>query len=254
MERMALFLLAILPTVILWKYINGLDKHKEPNGVLTKLFFGGVLAIIITTVISILLSFIFTDFFEYEVEFTITGFLYSILGIGLVEEISKFLMTYAFGWHEKNLDETYDVILYSMIVALGFATAENIMYSLNGGFAASFFRIFTAVPGHVIDGAFMGYFLYLYRINSKNKINLFLAIAVPSLTHGIYDFIVFTGENVLHVAIFVVYVIVEFVVAQKLVKKMAKKSQILPLPTICCPNCGCQMNTRFCINCGKERQ
>ena len=254
MEYIILILLAVLPALILWKYINGLDKHKEPIGVLRKLFFGGFLSIIITLVISLVLSLIFTDFFEYEPDFSITGFLYTILGVGLVEELSKFLMMYAFGWHEKELDETYDVILYSMIVALGFATAENIMYALDGGFTTTFFRIFTAVPGHVIDGAFMGYFLYLYRIKPKEKINLILAIAVPTLAHGLYDFIVFTAESILDVAIFVAYVVTEFIIAKKLVKKMAAESKFLPLPTIYCSNCGTQINTRFCHNCGKERE
>ncbi len=254
MEYIIVIWLAILPTIILWKYINDLDKHKEPKSVLRKLFFGGFLSIIVTLVISVILSLIFTDFFEYEPDFSITGLLYTVLGIGLVEELSKFLMMYAFGWHEKELDETYDVILYSMIVALGFATAENIMYALDSGITAAFFRIFTAVPGHVIDGAFMGYFLYLYRIKPEKKINLILAIVVPTLTHGLYDFIVFTAESILSVVVFVVYVIAEFVIAKKIIKKMAVESKYLPLPTIYCSNCGTQISTRFCHNCGKERE
>lgn len=254
MEYIALISLAILPAILLWKYINNLDKHKEPISILRKLFFGGFLSIIITLVLSFGLSLIFTDFFEYEVTYSLTGFLYTVLGIGLVEEASKFLMMYAFGWHEKNLDETYDIVLYSMIVALGFATAENIMYSLEGGFATSFFRIFTAVPGHVIDGAFMGYFLYLYRIKPQDKHNIILAILIPSLAHGLYDFIAFTAETVLDIFIFALYVMVEFTIARKLVKKMSATSKFLPLPTIYCTNCGKMINTKFCPDCGKERQ
>ena len=254
MKNIIIILLAILPTLILWNYINGLDKHKEPPKVLRKLFLGGFLSIIITLVISLFLSLIFTDFFEYEVENSLRGFLYTILGIGLVEELSKFLMMYTFGWHENNLDETYDIILYSMIVALGFATAENIFYSLDGGFTTAIIRFFTAVPGHAIDGAFMGYFLYLYRLKPQNKVSLILAVLVPALTHGLYDFIAFTARTFFDVIIFGIYVIIEFVVAKKIVKESAVKSTSFPLPTIYCSNCGKQITTRFCPNCGKERE
>ncbi len=253
MKTIILIFLAILPAIVLWKYLNKLDLHKEPVKVLKKLFLSGTIAIIITIVISIVLSLIFTDFFEYEVTSSLTGFLYCLLGIALVEELSKFLMMYAFGWHEKNMDETYDVILYSMIVALGFATTENIFYSLDKGFIAAIFRIFTAVPGHVIDGAFMGYFLCNYRLNSNNKKNLILSILVPTILHGLYDFIAFTSETVLDIVIFLAFVITEFIIAKKLVKKMAKNSKYLPFQVIYCPNCGYRVNTRFCPNCGKER-
>ena len=253
METIVLVFLAILPAILLFMYINNLDKHKEPVGVLRKLFSGGILSVLITLVISLMLSLVFTDFFDYEPTFSLTGFLYVFLGIGLVEELSKFLMLYVFGWHDKELDETYDVVLYCMVVALGFATAENIMYSLDGGFKTSLFRFFTAVPGHVIDAAFMGYFLYLYRMQPKKKKYLILAILVPSLAHGIYDFIVYTGTTSFDIIIFVIYVIFEFVIAKKLVNKMAKGSRVLPLQKTYCSNCGTSINTRFCPNCGKER-
>ena len=97
-----LILIAVLPAFLLFTYIDRLDKHKEPKSVVRKLFLGGVLAIAVTTVISLVLSLIYTDFFEYEPTFSITGFLYTFLGIGLVEEFSKFLMLYAFGWNDKN--------------------------------------------------------------------------------------------------------------------------------------------------------
>ena len=246
-------IVSILPAILLWRYVNKLDKHKEPTKFLVKLFFGGVISIVITLVISFAISIFFADFFDYEVGLNLQGFLYSFLGIGLVEETSKFLMMYAFSWKNKNLDETYDIVLYTMIVALGFATAENICYSLTGGFLTSVFRFFTAVPGHVINGAFMGYFLYLYRINKKSKYNLLLAILVPALLHGIYDFIVFTADSILGYVIFGVFVIAEFIIAKKMVKNMAKNSKFLELPKVYCTNCGTPITTRYCQNCGKER-
>jgi len=253
MDRLILGI-AILPTILLWKYVNKLDKHKEPTNFLVKLFFGGILSLIVTLVISFIISLFIPDFFEYEVSLSLSGFLYSFLGIGLVEEFSKFIMMYSFSWNNKNLDETYDVILYTMIVALGFATGENLLYSIEGGVTTAIVRFFTAVPGHVVDGAFMGYFLCLYRINPKRKEYLILAIFLPALLHGVYDFIAFTSETIIGVIVFIAFVITEFIIAKRLIKSMAKNSRYLEFPKISCSNCGQIINTRYCPNCGKERE
>ena len=253
MDRLVL-IIAILPTILLWLYINKLDKHKEPKKFLLKLFFGGILSLILTLVISLLLSLIYTDFFTYKTTFDLTGFLYCFLGIGLVEETSKFIMLYLMSWKNKNFDETYDIVLYAMIVALGFATTENILYSLQNGLLTAILRFFTAVPCHVVNGAFMGYFLCLYRLNSEDKKNLFLAIFVPSLLHGIYDFLGFTTKTTYDLIYLGIFIIVVFVIAARLIRKMAKNSKSLPLFTINCENCGNPIDTRYCPHCGKERR
>lgn len=240
----------LLPTFLLWIYINKYDKNKEPTGVLVKLFFGGVLSAIATIIISSIVEGFIPDFSDYVVNIDVAGFLYVFFGIAFIEEISKLTMIYLLGWKDKNLDETYDVALYSMLVALGFATFENILYCMEGDFGTAIVRLFTAVPGHVIDGAFMGYFLYKAR-TTKRKKYFFLALMVPSLTHALYDFLCY-DETDLGFLLFIILVIVEFIVAIKLIKNLSKNNRpLFERKASFCSNCGSPISTKYCINCGK---
>ena len=82
-----------------------------------------------------------------------------------------------------------------MCVALGFALWENIGYVVMYGFGTALVRAITAVPGHACFGVFMGAFYgmarryanYGYERASKNCRRL--AVLVPMVLHGIYDFI-----------------------------------------------------------------
>ena len=240
----------LLPTFLLWIYINKYDKNKEPTGVLVKLFFGGVLSAIATIINSSIVEGFIPGFSDYVVKIDVAGFLYVFFGIAFIEEITKLTMIYLLGWKDKNLDETYDVALYSMLVALGFATFENILYCMEGDFGTAIVRLFTAVPGHVIDGAFMGYFLYKAR-TTKRKRYFFLALMVPSLTHALYDFLCY-DETDLGFLLFIILVIAEFIVAIKLIKNLSKNNHpLFERKALFCSNCGSPISTKYCINCGK---
>lgn len=254
LEQLILVFITILPTILLWKYINKLDKAKEPQKVLVKLFTGGVLSALITVAISLIICIFIPGFMDYNVGLNISGFLYVFFGIGLIEEFSKLLMMYCFGWKDENFDETYDAVLYCMVVALGFATFENILYSIDGTLLTAIMRLFTAVPGHVIDGAFMGYFIYKVKVSNKKMQNLTLALLVPTLTHTLYDFIALTAIDWAGILLFIGFVILEFVVAIILVKKISKYSRPLVQKATYCTHCSALVNTKYCTNCGNRNE
>ena len=54
--------------------------------------------------------------------------LYSFVGVALVEEVCKWLMVYFAGYHNKQFNELYDIIVYAVFVSLGFAFYENLVY------------------------------------------------------------------------------------------------------------------------------
>jgi RsiW-degrading membrane proteinase PrsW (M82 family) len=62
-------------------------------------------------------------------------------------------------YNNKNFNEPFDGIVYAVIVSMGFATIENIIYVFQYGFATGILRLFTAVPAHAAFGILMGYFL-----------------------------------------------------------------------------------------------
>ena len=90
---------------------------------------------------------------------------------------------------------------YSTFVSLGFACFENILYVFSEGFGVAVQRAFLAVPGHACDGMFMGYFLglskmgLLYGDKKKQKTNLILSLVVPTISHGIYDYLLFVNNT-----------------------------------------------------------
>ena len=187
---MNLILCAIAPifTIIIYIYFH--DKYeKEPVGLLIANFlFGAIVSIIIVTIL-----YIFTGRFipitdEYSVW---QQFIQAFVVVALSEEFSKYVIVKYFAQPKKAFNEPYDGIIYAVMVSMGFACTENIMYVLQGGYETAILRAFTAVPAHATFGVLMGYFMGLAKFsNNRIKLNmagLFLAV----LFHGAYDFFLF---------------------------------------------------------------
>ncbi len=174
--------LAILPGVLIimlvfyWR-----RKRPEPFKVIAAYFIMGV--------ISIVPSIMIENYFD-RANYTLMGTIaaYSILVIGLTEESWKFLFLRTFAYRKKNLREPYDGILYSVIIAMGFATAENILYTFKGGSSLAFMRMFTAVPAHATCAVMMGFFLGIGKFKKFSSLWMVAGLVIAVLTHGIYDF------------------------------------------------------------------
>ena len=75
---------------------------------------------------------------------------------------------------------------------MGFATAENLTYVLQGGTSLAFFRMVTAVPAHFVFAVIMGYYLGIAK--SKRKYQIFyicLSLIIPIFFHALYDYFLF---------------------------------------------------------------
>src|SRR5699024_6825124 len=124
-----LLIIAILPVIILGAFIYKKDKHKEPKLLLIKLFTSGILACLLVVIIILIASLLFTFINKnYTTMNFMEFFIYIFIFISLTEEFCKWLMTYHIGYKSKEFDEMYDIIVYSVFVALGFASFENLLY------------------------------------------------------------------------------------------------------------------------------
>jgi len=102
------------------------------------------------------------------------------------------------------------------------------MYVLGSGFSTGIIRAFTAVPAHAIFAVTSGYFLALAKFKPSGKlIYLILALAVPVLLHGIYDFILLAKNDIL-LLIFVPYIIFILIIALKGMKRHSDASRFKP--------------------------
>lgn len=231
MNKILLFSLCIIPSLILMWYVYIKDKvEKEPWYLLALLFTGGIMAANISLLISLILKrylvFLNTSFESLSILEIIFKYL---IAIALVEEGSKWLINYITIWSNKNFKHMYDPIVYSVFVALGFAAYENIVYVLayqSNRTLAIVMRSLISVPTHAVLGIFMGYYLSLaknalmfhkYKAVTKYKI---LSLLVPILLHFLYD-ILLINKSALGQVSFNVYLIICFIIAYLKLEKLA---------------------------------
>ena len=141
-------------------YRNDLYE-KEPHGLVIKTFFLGCVLVIPMIVIEMVTELLFTNLF-----------IFSLIGVALVEEGVKYVALLKFNYGKEDFNEPYDGIVYSLIITMGFALVENIMYVVNSGDMGSSvatLRTLTAIPMHATCGIVMGYFLGLAKIEVKTK-------------------------------------------------------------------------------------
>ena len=187
---MLLLALSLAPVAIIILYIYLKDKYeKEPKRILISSFLlGAFVSVIITTIL-----YVFFDYFlPLPNETSIwQQFIKAFFIVALIEEFSKYVVVRYFAQPKKAFNEPFDGIVYAVMVSMGFAALENILYVTNGGYQVALLRAFTAVPAHATFAVLMGYFMGKAKFsNNRIKLNLtglFLAIVF----HGTYDFFLF---------------------------------------------------------------
>lgn len=225
-----LLFLAVIPVVVICTYIYNKDKNKEPWGLLIKLFVLGIascfLVLAVSEVVFKVIPFLGKEL-EYMSFFEIMA--YAFIGVALIEELCKWIMVYFGSYHHKAYDEVYDGIVYCVYVSLGFAFFENLLYVFGEqSIVVGISRGLLAVPGHACDAVFMGYYLSLAKVYASQgkkdleRKNLVLSIIVPTILHGIYDFCLMSGIEVL-ILVFFVFVIVMYITAIKKIKLLASQ-------------------------------
>ena len=188
MNLVLLLALACAPGVFITGYIWFKDRYeKEPAILLWKSFFYGVASILLTLLISVPLSKVIP---VTESELTQQA-IHAFLVVALVEELSKYLLLHWALFHNQHFNEPFDGIIYSVMVGMGFATAENIAYVVTGGYEVAVIRMFTAVPAHAVFAVLMGFYLGKARFGNSPLVSGLLALAVPALLHGAYDYFLF---------------------------------------------------------------
>ena len=184
MERIKI-ILAILPIFILALYVYVHDKEKEPTRLLLLSFIFGILISIPTLYVEMVIT-KNLDFLQHSY---ITSFIYVFIGIALIEEGYKFLVTYTVLYPNKNVNYTFDMIVYCTFVGLGFAFFENLLYLNTISISSLILRGFTAVPIHLSCGIIMGYYLSIVKSEKKDKKKNFIkSIIYPTLIHTIYNY------------------------------------------------------------------
>ena len=290
---LVLLFLSILPVFLLGNYIYKNDFDKEPTKLIFKLFFFGIASAFLTLLISNVLIRIFPMLGADPAELDIIRLIpYTFIGVALVEEFSKWIFVYLSTYRGNEFNHAYDGIVYAAFVSLGFACFENVLYVLGTmEISTAVMRALLAVPGHLCDAIFMGYFLALAKISDKNnnpelsKKNKIKSLIVPVVTHGIYDYLLFASSFIgITVVIFFIFVVFVFNKAIDIVGQMKRlrmdisssfnprfninpypyanqnvdynyNSQLFSNPNVVanyCNVCGAKRRGMYCSNCGKK--
>ena len=185
-----LLLLAIAPVFTIILYIYYKDKHdKEPKKLLFISFLlGAVVSVIITTIAYAGFEYLLPIKDEFSI---VQQFIQAFFVVALTEEFSKFIIVRYYAQPKEAFDEPFDGIMYAVMVSMGFAATENVLYVLEGGYVTGILRAFTAVPAHATFGILMGYFMGKAKFSKQKKILNLCGLILAIIFHGCYDFFLF---------------------------------------------------------------
>jgi RsiW-degrading membrane proteinase PrsW (M82 family) len=183
-----LLILAILPGLLLSYAIFRADKYeREP---LVPLFVCFVLGAAVTFPALEIEKWAFNHLRPYERGFGVI-ILTAFIAVALNEEVFKFVVLRCFAFPRAFFNEPLDGIVYSVMIAMGFATMENISFASRFGLETVLLRAFTAVPAHLVFGVVAGYYAGLAKFDPINRHRLlWQGFGMALLLHGVYDFLI----------------------------------------------------------------
>lgn len=182
------FILAILPGLAIVWFIYHIDRHEREH------FWPLTIAFLLGTLIALPLV-------EAQRWFSEMGWMHpdtpgaavliSFILVSLSEETLKYSSLRIFTSRASFFNEPLDGIVYSVMISMGFATLENMLYAVKFGISTTAIRAFTAIPAHAVFAIMMGYYIGKARFYPGKK-GRFMTLAwlIPWAVHGIYDFFI----------------------------------------------------------------
>lgn len=175
---------ALIIAVLVYVYV---DKYeKEPTSQILLTFFVGVALSLLAYFIE---EYIHKHHSNYGSNILLT-FAYGFYGVSLPEEVLKLIGVMAFPFRSKHFNEPLDGIIYTVMLGMGFATVENILYGYIYGLETILVRSFTAIPAHGVFAIIMGYYVGKFKFSHINFSGLTKGVVLVIFFHGVYDFFI----------------------------------------------------------------
>ncbi len=222
---------AVIPALILMFLVYRMDRlEREPKKLLLRLVLCGCAA----AVLSMITESIGNAVLGYLVpgESTLYYVLMFFIVVAGSEEGFKYLLTKKATWRSPEFNCQFDGIVYAVFTALGFALFENVGYVIMYGFGTALLRAVTAIPGHACFGVFMGIWYGMAKryehagLLNRSAVCRKMAVIMPMILHGIYDFIAVTAGDY-GVIIFGVFIILMFAIALIKTRRTARNDQYI---------------------------
>lgn len=186
------FAATVPPLVILVYFLAAAKIRVDADKVWESFGFGACAAFPV-----IVVALIYEKTFGYGNGFFENSLNHAFLGAAVPEEIFKFIALLSLIGSQLHTLKPSQIFVFSIAVACGFSCLENIFYIVdndNWHFVA-LLRSISAVPGHAFMGALMGFLVMKTGKGQYRGIYWALALILPILLHGLYDFPLFAIQN-----------------------------------------------------------
>jgi RsiW-degrading membrane proteinase PrsW (M82 family) len=185
-----LFLTAVLPGLLICWYIYRMDKYEReaPLPLIITFLLGAAITYPVLKIETWASGFEWLD----KGGLLVTVFS-SFIIVSLTEEGVKYFALLAYPFRSAFFNEPMDGIVYAVMIGMGFATLENVLYATQFGMETTLLRAFTAVPAHAAFAVIMGYFCGRAKFSDSKagqRRLLGVSFLAPFGIHGIYDFFI----------------------------------------------------------------
>ena len=147
----------------------------------------------------------------------------------IIEEVLKYAVALAVILWNKAVNEPIDMVIYMVVIALGFASLENALFLLNpiavGDYVNSAltgsFRFLGATLLHILASGTVGIFLAFsfYKNTMTRLLSGMMGLCLAIVLHALFNFFIMdaSGEAILGVFLFVWFgIIILFLLFEKI--------------------------------------
>lgn len=187
MKSLALFSAGLIPAIIIgivgYRYLYKNSPLPASKAILA----------VMLGVISALPAYYIQSWIDSSIEVDFSSgwqaLVFAFMAVAFVEETFKALMLWISNYIVP-VDEALDLLAISLLIAMGFAGVENVLYSYSKGWEVALFRSVTAVPAHACFAIIMAYFVAMDFPNRKKLMPYLQGLLLAWVLHGLYDFFI----------------------------------------------------------------
>ncbi|HEY9843479.1 MAG TPA: PrsW family glutamic-type intramembrane protease [Candidatus Obscuribacterales bacterium] len=181
-------LLAFAPGALWLLYFYRKDRYDpEPLPLVLGTFLAGAVAVAPAIALEAPLEILWRHLITDNQLFYGVNFLFNV---ALVEEGLKFGLVYGFLYPLRDFDEPVDGLIYASAVALGFASAENLLYMFQMGWDIILLRGFLTTLAHVLFACMWGMALGKARfLPHGHRAVILRGLLLAVVAHALYDWL-----------------------------------------------------------------
>jgi RsiW-degrading membrane proteinase PrsW (M82 family) len=195
--------ISILIPILIALFIYLFARSKKDPGyqkLLLQSFFFGMISILIVLLVQLLAS-----YFDLDNLRNLRRILfYSLVIVAFFSELAKFFFLKIYCYPDKDFRSPLDGIIFAIMIAMGFATLNNILTLVNiPNLSVNYVNAITSGPANIIFGGLMGFFIGLGKTRKMRWIDSMTGLAAAIFFHALYAFTLITKDYKLLIAFFI---------------------------------------------------